>query len=177
MTTQEVLTLAERYTEDEVISFGDGGKEWLNEALEALSTDAGVYGTKSVVCDEAQTFYSFADALHIPLDVIEVTDSNKELYTNFDVRANQIRFADTGTYFVTYRRLPETITTEGQTLDIHELFKRPLALFVASRFKSYGDEKNPDATRLMQEFWAELGRAKSIIRRQARRTTAVQVWR
>lgn len=177
VTAQEVLTLAERHTEDEVISFGDGGKEWLNSALETLSADAGVYSTNSALSAEAKTFYNFAASGHTPLDVVEVCDSNKEIYIDFDVRANQIRFADAGTYSVTYRRLPEKITTEGQTLDVHELFKHPLALFVASRFKSSGDEKNPDAVRLMQEFWAELGRVKLILRRQARRPAIIQVWR
>ena len=175
MTAAEVLTLAGKHVDDELVF--DVCVDWLNEAQETLGADAGVFGINTVVASESTTFYNFAVSGHQPLDVLEVLDTDMELYTDFDVRAGQIRFADAGTYSVTYRRLPAEISASGQTLEGHALFKPALALFVASRFKSQDDDENPDAARLMNEFWSRVDRARVVLGRQARRTFTVKVMR
>jgi len=175
MIATDVLNRASKHTEGETISFA-AASEWINEALETLGATSEVYNTVTVVASEKDTFYSFAGVGHNVIDVIEVKDSGKNNYFDFDVRESKIRFADKDTYSVTYRRMPAKITATGDTLEVHELYKHALGLFVASRYKSEDNEDNPDARRLMQEFWAEATKIASILRRQAKRMTRVKVW-
>jgi hypothetical protein len=174
LTVEEILTLAGLHV-DETIGFSDGGREWVNEALVMLGKDANLFGTNTITA-EAKTFYNVSNTYTV-LDVVEVEDSDGDLYLGYDVRGGQIRFADADTYKVTFRRLATSVTAQTDTPEVHSAFHPAIALFVASRFKSRNDDENPDAARLMDEFDAEVRKVAATLRRQARRPGTVAVYR
>lgn len=147
MTVSEILQLAGFHVDD-IIDAVDGGMAWLNEGLFALGANALLFGTTTIDA-ESGTFYPLpADAL----DITEVLDAAGTFYTLYRCRGGEISFFDAGTYTVTYRRLPASVSAVDDTPEVHQAFHPVLALFVASRFKSRDDDENKDAARLMGEF-------------------------
>ena len=149
MTGTQIKALAESHIDDDTIDDGDA-LLWLNECqAEDLGSEARVLDSEDIVVTDTAAWYA------LPADLLVITEVEKggEEYTgSYRLRGQKIRFSETGTFTVWYYRLPAEIVALTEAPEAHILLHRPMALFLASRFKSKDDDENQDAARLMGEY-------------------------
>lgn len=147
MTGEQIRILADSFVDDNLDTLDALG--WLNECLDELGSEARQAG--SVVINAAST----TEWYDLPGDLIEITeveDGQGNYGGAYRVREGKIRFYTAGTYTVWYYKRPGEMETLTDEPEAHVLLHRPMALFLASRFKSKEDDENPDAARLMNEY-------------------------
>lgn len=149
MTGTQIKALAETHVDD-TIEDADA-LLWLNECqIEDLGVDARVLESAEIVVTSTTTWYD------LPVDFLamnEIETSTGAEYTgSYKIRGGKIRFSTTGTFTLWYYKIPAELTALTETPEAHILLHRPLALFLAARFKSMDDDENPDAARLMRDY-------------------------
>ena len=149
MTGEQIKALAESLVDDTIDSLN--ALAWLNECL---ISDLGEEARQEAGAVVAAV--STSDWYDLPPDIIavsEIEDAAGNSYGGaYRVRNGKIRFYTAGTYTVWYARRPAEMTTLTAAPEAHVLLHRPMALFLAARFKSREDDENPDAARLMNEY-------------------------
>ena len=161
MTGQEIRTLAELHAQGDTIDDGFA-LSIINECVMMnIGKDAGIVKAAPVMASAG----TWTDLPNDLLEIIEIEKTGlSEPYFgrrngicfsgSFDCRCGKIRFEDGGDYTVWYMATPSTITSLSEAPNIHAAFHYPIALFLASRFRSYDDEESQDAARLMNEYQA-----------------------
>jgi len=167
LTGLQLIALANRHVDDDIENID--GIDWINECLITLGEDAKVFDTAEVVITNTKTWYD------LPANIVrihEFEDSNGDpSYVNYVIRNGKVKVDTLGTYSIYYAKLPAEIIPEDSTdakitialsseIDCHKMLQNAVALFVASRFKSFDDDENRDAARLMQEY--ELRKAQAL---------------
>jgi hypothetical protein len=162
MTAAEILTLAGLHV-DGFIDFIDG-REWLNDALAALGRRAAVYDS-AVIDATAMEFYALPEGA---LDITGVEDASGRFYTFYEVVGDKIRFADSGSYNIVFRRLPAKIAAPEDVPEAHEIYHSALALFVAARLIAR-EGNSQEAARLMAEFESRVTDAFKVLKHRSGR--------
>ena len=160
MTGLQIIKLANRHVDDD-IEYLDG-IDWINECLMTLAEDAKLFAEYPFDIPDTNTYYD------LPSDIIKIhefEDDNGEVsYVDYIIRNGKIKVSAIGSYSIYYSKMPTEIAIADETddveialalaeeIDCHKLLHKAVALFVASRYKSYDDEDNKDAQRLMSEF-------------------------
>lgn len=160
MTGTEIQTQANYHTEGDTVD-ATSALKFINECLIMdLGKDAKVVATATPIAAVADTWYALPADL---LEIFEIIESGEDypyfgnMYGEsfrgiFDVRDGYIRFPVNGTFTIKYYKVPAAIAALTDTPAVHTLFHYPISLYVASRYKSYDDEENADAVRLMNEY-------------------------
>ena len=161
MTGTEIVTLAEHHTEAETIP-ADFALSIINECI-LMDLGKDVRAVASVVVMDASedAWQTLADDV---LEIFEITEQGEDapywgfMYGQayrglFDYKEGKIRFPETGSYTVHYFKVPDAIAALSETPNVHAALHWPMSLYLAARFKSYDDEENPDARRLLGEFY------------------------
>lgn len=163
MTGTQILAAANTHTEGDTISDAQG-LALINECiLLDLGKDAKVTATALGVPLGSQAANTWAALPAGLLEIFEIAVAGQdtpyygEMYGQsycgaFDIRGGYIRFPVAGEYTLQYYALPTVLSVLTGTPAINALFHAPMALYVASRYKSYDDEENKDAQRLMGEY-------------------------
>lgn len=162
MTVQEIIEYASKQLLGKAVSTVDG-LAWINDALIALNTDAGVF-------NEAQyTVVSgmWQDLPEDCLKVYEVRDSQGYDYHNYDADNLRIRFWNTGTYTVRYRKRPDLVQSEDDEPDCRKDLQAALPYYIAYRWWARNFPGEQSALAWYQEYQA---RVSQVIRKQQRRT-------
>jgi hypothetical protein len=135
---------------------------WLNESLEDISTKYGPVATSTITALESGAEYNLPSDF---LKVIEVVNSNNELYLDYEIsELGTIAFADADTYNVKYHRMPTRLVVGNDLLvpEIHELLHSPMYLYAASMYydrESTGDKEESEmASKLMLKYEATVER-------------------
>lgn len=160
MTGTEIQTQANYHTEGDTIDATTTLK-FINECLIMdIGKDAKVIASATPIVAVKNTWYALpADFL----EAFEIEESGQDdpyfgnryrkgFRGDFDIRDGYIRFPFAGTFTLKYYKVPVAINTLADTPAVHTLFHYPISLYVASRYKSYDDEENKDAERLMGEY-------------------------
>ncbi len=151
------------------------------EAVKVLNLGSNQLGNLGVVYGEAVIDYvqgteEWEDLPDGNLGVIFVADSNDKLYYRWQVKNNEIRFADDDEYKVSCRRLPDDISVIGDTVDLPDIYKSCLVHYVVGFSKLKDDDHSHDGIRMMTEFErAGVNAFNTMIK--ARKPTQVRVFR
>ncbi|MEG6513163.1 hypothetical protein V6C32_14740 [Desulforamulus ruminis] len=150
MTGTQIKSLAETHLDGDIITDSDA-ITWINECqIEDLGLDARVSNSVNITVTDTTIWQNLPNQF---LAVDEVRDINDSEYEGgYVLRNGKIRFDQKGTFTVWYWELPIELTALTETPQAHILLHRPIALFLASRFKSQDDDENQDAFRLMSEY-------------------------
>jgi len=157
---------------DEPIYFDDGGKDWINEALDDIGPDAQRLGEVVVQASEGVWYDLPKDCLQVR----EVRDPTGERYQDYQVQGNRIRFERNDTFTVQYVRLPRHVRVETDEIDLHDVFMPALAAFIIARFKGRSNPQSPQAQQWTAEYVAKVQRAIWSLSRR-RRVVRVLPWR
>lgn len=164
MNCLEIQALASAHTEGDTV---DDVKAllFINECMQMdIGIDAAII--------DSETLTVMADVwTALPSDLLEIFEVELSGQTepyygsrygssyrgDFDIRKGFIRFPIAGTFTIWHYVLPPAVASLGTTEEpvtpaVPEVFHLPMSLYVASRYKSYDDEENKDAIRLMQEY-------------------------
>lgn len=149
MTGEQIKALANSFVDDTLDNLDALG--WLNECLIGdLGAEARLTGSAVINAVSTSTWYDLPEDM---IEITEIEDASGNGYRGaYRVRDGKIRFYTAGTYTVWYYKRPGEMSTLTEEPGAHVLLHRPIALFLASRFKSKEDDENPDAVRLMNEY-------------------------
>lgn len=169
----EIAELASVYLQGEPI---EAPLLLINDCLLDLSTDLGVTDSQEIVAERGTWYDLSSDAIKVCL----VEDSNEETYNDFEIRDDQIRFANSDTYSVKYTMLPTLLTRLTDTLAINLVWKHVIALYVAARTidnREDGDQRK--SSQLMEQYIFALGNAKNMLssKKSTARKARVKPWR
>jgi hypothetical protein len=149
-----------------------------NDALIAINEAMTKLGDMALVYDQATgddlggDGFDAGEWYDLPANltnIVEVLDSKNKQYSAWTSYGNTIRFADTGTYTIVYRRMPIPLAALTADPEIHVAFHPALVTYVKAWHKLREDDKNADGQQLKQEFYAEAERVFKLMRRGERR--------
>lgn len=162
MTVQEIIEYASKQLLGKAVSTADG-ITWINDALIALSTDAGVFNEVQYTAVSGMWQYLPDDCLK----VYEVRDSQGFDYNNYEADTLRIRFWNTGTYTVRYRKRPDLVQSEDDEPDCREDLQAALPYYIAYRWWARNFPGEQSALAWYQEYQARVSQVK---KKQQRRT-------
>lgn len=160
MTGKEIKAHAERHTEYDQIQ-DNFALAMINECiLMDLGKDACAIGTAEIEVGR-DAWHDLADDV---LEIFEIAKKGREepylgrMYGasyqgDYDIKEGQIRFPQAGAYAISYYRVPAPMDSLNDIPAVHAALHYPMSLYVAARFKAYDDEENPDAQRLMNDYF------------------------
>lgn len=106
----------------------------------------------------------------LPADFVQATEITEsgEAYSLYTIRDGKIRFQDSGTYSVRYRKYPAELAAVTNSPEVREAYHPVLARYVAAQYQLAvaGDQNSYALT--MQEFYAEAARVAADLRRASR---------
>lgn len=159
MTGNEIRNAAEVYLGKNISN--DSALIGINEALNKIGEMGLLYGKIRVNAQAGESYSLPKDALH----VFSVSDLNGVNYENWSLVGEEIRFADSGEYIISARKLSKKLENLSEEPDIHRVFHQSLVEylreFASQSFAEFG-EKNPDFTM----FETSANKAFSFLRRQ-----------
>lgn len=129
------------------------GKWFINEGLQTLATQ---YDTACKRLDTTLTCPA-GEWVDLPVSAIRVLEcvqsGTATPYDAYEASYGQLRAESDVVLDITYLRAPLDVVADSDTPDTHELYHKPLALFMAARDRQrvYADEER-DAMRLLNEF-------------------------
>lgn len=173
MTGTEIKNAAEKYIEEEIGAIDDtDALVAINEALRKMGDVIPGSGTVVATAD------TWTAAPTGAVSIVEVNDSDGEIYTNYRFRHAQMIFGDSDTYTVFFRKLATEITALAGTITgLHDAFKQALVTYVKAWCKLKDDEENPDGLKLLKDFELDLLHAKRLVFGLAKGTAEVKVVR
>lgn len=89
------------------------------------------------------------------ISVENVTDSEGEDFTKYDVDGLRIKFHEDGEYTVEFKRMPADIArgVESAVPEMHELFHHKLEYYIAARVRFNFNHEDGEGNRLLNEFY------------------------
>lgn len=163
MTAQEIKAAAENYIDEAIDD---------DEAVTAINAAMSKIGDIALVYDsiqgpeggaEANVWYDLPDNV---THIVEVLDAEGNSYSDYKVRDNMILFSNSGTYTISYRRLPNSITGILEIPEIHPAYHQCLVTYLIGWWKLKDDDESPDGLRHMQQFEADVMRVFNALRRR-----------
>lgn len=163
MTGSEIRALAESYVDDTIPD--EDALLWINEYLTEPELIEAFRKTEeqSLTVADSDTWY---DRTSGHLSVVYIADSSGYEYKTpieFNHDRTKLRGMTADTYIITSLILPTAMTALTETPDVHELFHRPLAAYMASKFKLAEYPEDKDGLRLMREAIEENKRIGRIL--------------
>ncbi len=122
----------------------------INESVNQMGVLGLAYGEVTIDYDKSEEAWTV-----IPNDaitVIHVVDEDGNPYYRWQYEDNLIRFAESGTYKVAARKLPESIEKLTDIIDLNSLYKSALVSYMRGFIKLRDDDHSPDGVRLIGEF-------------------------
>ena len=145
-TVEEARDLADNAIDEEISD--DEALAWAKEFMRQKVDSRRWPQDTTEYTATADEDYDLPDDFVLP---IEVRDENGYLFERYGYRSGLIQFAETGTFTLTYRKMPTVPTGVSDTLPLPDLYVDPLAYFMASRFRSKDDSEDSDAAKWMAE--------------------------
>lgn len=147
-TGSQIKTLAESYTEGDVISEAKA-LLWINEFLTSnLRGKAGIKDYQKYPSSIKNKRYAIPTDFIDMYKVEEYASSGMEdtelykVYKNYDIDDEDISFGSDGHFKMSYFRLPNELAAIGSVMTVDQVFDKPCALWVAYRYLTNDDEDN-----------------------------------
>ena len=124
----------------------------INRGLNRLGTLGLAYGEQefTITDTELDEFQVFDDDV---IGVIQVLDENNNSFERWEYEeTGTIKFAEEGTYYAIFRKIPDNIDLIDDNIDLKGTYKEPLTKHFEGFVKLKYNDTSPDGTRLMQEF-------------------------
>lgn len=127
----------------------------INECLDAIGDQALLHKNIEVIlnANEWQNLPNNVTA------VIEVTNSNGELYTDWQTLGSLIKVLDSGGYHITARMLTPHISSLDEEIEIHALFNYAILCYLRGISKKADDDMSQDGSEQLQMFLAGVQKA------------------
>lgn len=159
MTALEIKQLAERYIEEFIEDID--AVNFLNLCLNEISDLALVYETAEGTITNPNEWYLLPETT----TNIRKVERDGKPYKHYEILDNRIRFKESGTYVIHYRRLPRPLQGIYDTPDVHPAFHHVLAFGLIARWKLKDDDENPDGIMHLQLFRDAVLRTSNSLRR------------
>ncbi|TYO95128.1 hypothetical protein [Desulfallas thermosapovorans] len=171
MTAQEIITYTAERLLKKAMDTADG-LGWLNDALEDMGVDAGLFKEQAIVSVAGVWNDLPADCLK----VYEVRDSTGCDYYGWEADRKRIRLADDGTFTLRYYRPPIALADGEQVPECPEVFHRALAYYIAYRFEARDFPGENATLAWLSEYQTRLERVRTQLQKNAKLVN-VRVWR
>lgn len=166
MTVAEIASLASSLLGVTVTP--DQAIPWINDFLKKHAGELGNETETTVTASAPRAW------CNLPADCVRVVKVARDGddYTYWETRPGAIRFGDSGTFEVTYERMPNSVSLQGDTPDCPALFHSAIGYYVAYRIEAVDFPADQETQARRAEYLERFNDAKSTLKKKPRAVKA-----